>query len=344
MTTEETSPLVRRYRRLLRIYPAGYRAERGDEIVGTYLDLVDPKRRWPSPADAADLLRGGLRERLRGYGALGLATAVPVAATLALHTLITLALFLLLQVEFADVRQAELTDRIGPVQTVGAVVWAGWLLVGLVVLALPGRWGRRAALGALLLTVVVPTVATLVGQPRPPLFVLIPAAALGLATLALPDRPGWVGRLLPLVAAGIGGGTSAAYHLAQGNSDWFTSYRSTPELLGMAGGLLFGLAVVIAIGRAAAGDDSGLWTALLLTVPAGLLGTNQLAQAYWSTRGGGPTWWMLAATAGVVTLAGATLLAAAITLQAVRHRAVRRRVLAGPCPTCGHHPTPDSPA
>ncbi|MEU4427969.1 hypothetical protein AB0F81_45725, partial [Actinoplanes sp. NPDC024001] len=60
------SDLERRYRRLVRIfYPAGYRAERGTEIVGTYLALASPDRRWPSAADAGDLAAGGLRQRLR---------------------------------------------------------------------------------------------------------------------------------------------------------------------------------------------------------------------------------------------------------------------------------------
>ena len=39
------SPLASRYRRLLWAYPDDYQAERGDEIVGTYLDTVDPGRR-----------------------------------------------------------------------------------------------------------------------------------------------------------------------------------------------------------------------------------------------------------------------------------------------------------
>ncbi len=56
--------LERRYRRLLVAYPAGYRDRRADEIVGTILDAAPPGRRRPSLADAADLVAGGLRQRI----------------------------------------------------------------------------------------------------------------------------------------------------------------------------------------------------------------------------------------------------------------------------------------
>jgi hypothetical protein len=63
--------LERRYRRLLRAYPPTYRAERGEEIVSTYLELAGPGQDWPSVGDAADALPGGIRQRLRAKGALG---------------------------------------------------------------------------------------------------------------------------------------------------------------------------------------------------------------------------------------------------------------------------------
>ncbi|WP_434090352.1 hypothetical protein [Micromonospora avicenniae] len=85
------SDLERRYLRLLRAYPADYRRSRGAEIVGTYLDLAEQGQRWPSPADAADLLRGGLRQRLRAAGAADLIPGVRLAAVLAFLTATTLA-------------------------------------------------------------------------------------------------------------------------------------------------------------------------------------------------------------------------------------------------------------
>jgi hypothetical protein len=57
--------LERRYRRLLRAYPAAYRHERGDEIVGVLLDGA-ADRNWPSAGEAADLVRSGFATRARG--------------------------------------------------------------------------------------------------------------------------------------------------------------------------------------------------------------------------------------------------------------------------------------
>ncbi|MFG1779069.1 GlsB/YeaQ/YmgE family stress response membrane protein [Micromonospora sp. NPDC049048] len=331
------SPLESRYRRLLRAYPGDYQAERGDEIVGTYLDTVRPGRRWPSPHDALDLLGAGLRERLRGYGASGLAAAFPLAATAALNTLVAVATFLLLQVEFEDPHFARL-DPVGPFQTLGAAIWLGWLVVGLTATALPWAWTRTAAAGGLLLTVAVPLVAALIGQPRPPLFVLLPAVALGLATLALPSHPGWVARSLPLLTAGCVAAVSVAFSAAENGGNMLTSYSSTPELLAMAGGLMFALVLLVGIGRALRADDAGLWATLLLATPAGLFGANQLSQGIWGSHGGGPTPAALAATTGSIMLAGAALLTAALAGQASRHRTIRRRVRGNACPTCGHQP------
>ncbi len=245
------SPLESRYRRLLWAYPGDYRIERGDEIVGTYLDTVGPGRRWPSPHDALDLLGGGLRERLRGYGALGLAAGFPLAATAALSTLVAVAAFLLLQVEFEDPRFARL-DPVGPFQTLGAVIWLGWLVVGLAATTLPGSWARTAAAGGLLLTIAVPPVAAVIGQPGPPLFVLVPTVALGLVTLALPSHPGWVARSLPPLTAGCVTAASVAFSAAENGGNMFTSYGSTPELLAMAGGSMVALVLLVGLGRAAA--------------------------------------------------------------------------------------------
>ncbi|MEU4556733.1 GlsB/YeaQ/YmgE family stress response membrane protein [Micromonospora violae] len=332
------SPLESRYRRLLWAYPGDYQAERGDEIVGTYLDTVGPGRRWPSPHDAVDLLGAGIRERLRGYGALGLVAALPLAATAALSALVAVSVFLLLQVEFEDPRFAGL-DPVGPFQTLGAVIWLGWLVVGLAAMTLPGSWARTAAAGGLLLTVAVPPVAAVLGQPGPPLFVLVPAVALGLATLALPSHPGWVARGLPLLTAGCVTAASVAFSAAENGGNMFTTYGSTPELLAMAGGLLFALVLLVGLGGALRADDAGLWAALLLATPAGLFGADQLSQGIWGSQGGGPTPMAYATTTASILLVGAALLAAALAGQAARHQTVRRRVLDDACPTCGHRST-----
>jgi hypothetical protein len=75
------------YRLLMWAYPARYRHDRGEEMLGTLLDLAGPGRRWPAAADAADILRGGLAARWRqqpllrrevGWAALYLVLAIAV--------------------------------------------------------------------------------------------------------------------------------------------------------------------------------------------------------------------------------------------------------------------------
>jgi hypothetical protein len=57
--------LERWYRRLLRVYPIGYRRTHGEEIVATLMAAAEPGRRRPSGADVADLIRGALRQWFR---------------------------------------------------------------------------------------------------------------------------------------------------------------------------------------------------------------------------------------------------------------------------------------
>lgn len=61
--------LERRYRRLIRLYPAAWRARYEDEVVGTLLDAAGPGRDSVSPAEAADLVRGAVVQRLRALAA-----------------------------------------------------------------------------------------------------------------------------------------------------------------------------------------------------------------------------------------------------------------------------------
>jgi hypothetical protein len=62
-----STPLERRYRHWLLAYPAEYRRRRGDELVGTLLDLAGPGRTRPRPFDALDLVRAGLGRRVRRF-------------------------------------------------------------------------------------------------------------------------------------------------------------------------------------------------------------------------------------------------------------------------------------
>jgi hypothetical protein len=57
------SALETRYRWLLRAYPAGYRKERGQEMLGTLLETAPDGQTWPSIRDTRALVMGGLRVR-----------------------------------------------------------------------------------------------------------------------------------------------------------------------------------------------------------------------------------------------------------------------------------------
>ncbi len=63
MNAPVRNALERRCRLLLRAYPARYRRERGEEILGTALESVPPGRNWPAPREAGGLILGGLRPR-----------------------------------------------------------------------------------------------------------------------------------------------------------------------------------------------------------------------------------------------------------------------------------------
>ncbi|MDI6097847.1 hypothetical protein QLQ12_04440 [Actinoplanes sp. NEAU-A12] len=80
-----------RYRRLLRVYPAGHRAAYEDEMIGVLMSGAEPGRRFPAAADTLDLLRAGLTARLgqglhtqRGTGWRAAATVTGLFAALVL--------------------------------------------------------------------------------------------------------------------------------------------------------------------------------------------------------------------------------------------------------------------
>ncbi|MFJ2033658.1 hypothetical protein [Streptosporangium sp. NPDC087985] len=61
----------RRCRLLMRTYPPRFREHRGQELLGTLLDLATPGRTRPSPRDSFDIVRGGLLTRLRDHPPAG---------------------------------------------------------------------------------------------------------------------------------------------------------------------------------------------------------------------------------------------------------------------------------
>jgi hypothetical protein len=76
MMQAEPSELERRYRRLLRAFPRGYRQHRGEEMLATLLEGAGPGQTRPTAADIADLMQAALRERLGLHAAPDLQAAL----------------------------------------------------------------------------------------------------------------------------------------------------------------------------------------------------------------------------------------------------------------------------
>jgi hypothetical protein len=64
----ELTPLERRYRRRLALYPRAFRRENEDEILAVLLACAEDGQQRPGPAASADLIRGAIRMRLRMAG------------------------------------------------------------------------------------------------------------------------------------------------------------------------------------------------------------------------------------------------------------------------------------
>ncbi|MEU8254957.1 hypothetical protein AB0C06_11915 [Micromonospora inaquosa] len=328
--------LERRYLRLLRAYPADYRRARGAEIVGTYLDLAAPDQRWPAPVDAADLVRGGLRQRLRAAGVTDLIPGVRLAALLAVVTATALA---------GVWGAAELhpppvgwgVPHVGPFVSLGVVTWAAWLLAAVVIAVAPSRVARWAIALALVLTLALPPVAAALDAPRPPLYVLLPQLVLGLLGLALPDRPPAALRLAPLLSALL---ALAAAEFLVGLSDIDGYYGPALAVLPATGGLLLAVGALLATGLAMGGDGRGGWALVTLLTPAGFLAVPRLATDIGRMHGA-VTYTELAVTAVAVALTGPAVLLLTVLLRS--RRTVTPQPSGQPCPTCGTRLTAPQP-
>jgi len=63
MSQGSATRLERRARTLLRAYPADYRRDRAEELIGTLLEATPADRSFPSARDARALIAGGVRAR-----------------------------------------------------------------------------------------------------------------------------------------------------------------------------------------------------------------------------------------------------------------------------------------
>ena len=331
------SNLERRYLRLVRVfYPAGYRDERGTEIVGTYLAMSLPDRRWPSAADVADVAGSGLRQRLRTVSATGLGAGLQLAAILALSTATALAGgWIMLELNPWTTAWFGFEQR-GTSVSLGVGVWAAWLLAAVVHAVAPGRWTRLAIGLTLGLTVAVVPLAAFIHQSRPPVFVLLAQACLGLVALGVPSRLPLSLRLLPL--AGAAAALPAVATLAYNSGDGFFEYYGWPavQVLPSAGMALLLVTLLVGVGLATRNDLRGAWALLVLLCPIGVLWLHPLAEELAvDLYGGGPNAdWTTLSTAAIVVSATAAAIAVSAVLM-TRGRIAHAHVAAERCAACG---------
>ncbi|WP_155371126.1 hypothetical protein [Catellatospora vulcania] len=255
--------LERRYRRLLRWYPKSYRDSRGDEIVSTLLDLAPPGRRRPTPAEAADLIEGGLRCRLGVARVDGLDDGLAHAAPVALALLGGAGAFLWWRVE-----------PLGP-PTLGPVAYAAWLLACAVALLGPTRRLRPALAAALAVTLALPAVAPLTTYARPPLWVLMTLTVFGLIALTgtAPAHRDLERRTTP--ALGAVAVACGADLVSRAWPDPLTGYYQPAfAQLGMVVAAAVGALAVLALSavRRGAPPRPWLWATLLIGLPGAWLG------------------------------------------------------------------------
>lgn len=129
MSQRAATKLERRARMLLRAYPADYRRDRAEEIIGTLLDATPADRSFPSARDGLALIAGGVHARAAGNRRLS------AAANLRLALLLGLSMFLVFNISFSP-------SELGVVG--GGVDWlamaAGFLMAAV---ALAPWLGRR---------------------------------------------------------------------------------------------------------------------------------------------------------------------------------------------------------
>jgi hypothetical protein len=327
--------LERRYARWTALfYPAEYQRTRGSELVDTYLSLAAPDRRRPSPADIADLAAGGLRQHLRT--APGLGPGFRLAGLLALTTTTAFASgWAIFEALASIVFRSRYT---GPfMSSLGAAAWAIWLLTAVVYVVAPGRWFRRAAVLAVLVTAGVVPAAMLTGIPRPPLVVLLPQLVLGIVAVGAATRHRWWVRLTPLAAAAL---TMPVTVAAELRLDFYGDYYlPAATALPAAGATLLIGATLLALGLAARRDYRGAWALLILLTPIGMLAVIPLGTVFDNSGPGQavpPMWSSMLVASVLVAMIGPMLVLLALVargrLSAGRRPAGTDR---GHCPTCG---------
>ncbi|MEU5552504.1 MULTISPECIES: hypothetical protein [unclassified Micromonospora] len=144
--------LEKRYRVLLRAYPASYRRERADELIDTLIGDEPTTRRWPSVREAASLIRGALR--VHGGSTAARPTAVLLWQGIHLAAMALLALGVLIGLD--DIVEAfqfgGLSDPLAVLRNQGIHT----IMVGAALVALVAGRTRTAAV-LVVAAAVVPT-------------------------------------------------------------------------------------------------------------------------------------------------------------------------------------------
>jgi hypothetical protein len=140
--------LERHCRLLLRAYPAAYRQERGEEIIGTLLEATPSGRSWPPARDVRSLVAGGLRARAALNRRLTTAANLRIAVLVGAAGYLAFSAFVYLRIAVVMLTEPTVKHQDG---------WPALVVAALVGLAVALTWltGRRAVLVAAVLAAAV---------------------------------------------------------------------------------------------------------------------------------------------------------------------------------------------
>jgi hypothetical protein len=209
------SPLERRYRRWLRAYPADYRAQRGDEIIGLLLDTSRVGQQRADVRDIADIARHGFGMRLAAGPRImrpeTVATAAPVASAVAAGLALVALVFGELPLYGADPGFQPNQFMYGAFASRGIYLYPLVILAGLARLAGAGRVSRAFSVASLVVVAgIVPWVSPeSLGGTHPPFPLLltiasccVPAALVGASAPSPLQRRGGIATITAIALAG----------------------------------------------------------------------------------------------------------------------------------------------
>lgn len=143
--------LERRARWLVRAYPAAYRADRGEEIIGTLLEATPPGRNWPPSREVVSVIPAGLRARREANLRQGLSASLRQTAMVG-------AAVYLVQLPCSALLEVVWAARSGLIPfPLGSYDWFYFLLGVLTTLILAAAWsGRRRLVAVAAVATVIP--------------------------------------------------------------------------------------------------------------------------------------------------------------------------------------------